>query len=85
MLIGVYARLERLRKRRRIRSRHPDRRRGINDPPAIATADLGVAIGTGADIPIEASDVTLVGGDPRPACDRPLSQATMSVIRQNLF
>ena len=59
---------------------------GINDAPAIAVADLGIAIGTGADVAIEASDVTLVGGDPRsvPAAIE-LSQATMSVIRQNLF
>ena len=58
---------------------------GINDAPAIAHADLGIAIGTGADVAIEASDVTLVGGDPE-AVPRSiaLSKATMRVIRQNL-
>jgi Cu+-exporting ATPase len=59
---------------------------GLNDAPALAAADLGVAIGTGADVAIEASDVTLVGGDTRAIARAiELSRATMTVIRQNLF
>jgi P-type Cu+ transporter len=58
---------------------------GVNDAPALAQADLGLAVGSGADVAIEASDLTMVSGDLRAVPDAiRLSRATLRTIRQNL-